>query len=83
VPRLAENLPYFGKHMDLSIAYNMEEGTMETIQFEYLNWIAAYMLHALTESQSMGKLCMLSKMFRTWRSSWRKTLMLREGLSQS
>jgi hypothetical protein len=29
---------------------------METIQFEYLNLIAAYMLHALAESQSMGKL---------------------------
>ncbi len=29
---------------------------METIQFEYLNRIAAYMLHALAESQSMGKL---------------------------
>ena len=29
---------------------------METIQFEYLNLIAAYMLHALVESQSMGKL---------------------------
>ncbi len=29
---------------------------METIQLEYLNLIAAYMLHALVESQSMGKL---------------------------
>ena len=29
---------------------------METIQFEYLNLIAAYMLHALVKSQSMGKL---------------------------
>ncbi len=29
---------------------------METIQFEYLNLIAAYMLHALVESQFMGKL---------------------------
>ena len=29
---------------------------METIQFEYFNLIAAYMLHALVESQSMGKL---------------------------
>ena len=29
---------------------------METKQFEYLNLIAAYMLHALVESQSMGKL---------------------------
>ena len=53
---LAENLPYFGKDMDLSLGYNMAEDTMETIQFEYLNMIAAYMLHALAESQSMGKL---------------------------
>jgi hypothetical protein len=53
---LPENLPYFGKHMDLSIAYNVEEGTKESIHFEYLNLIAAYMLHALAESQSMGKL---------------------------
>ncbi len=29
---------------------------MESIQFEYLNLIAAYMLHTLVESQSMGKL---------------------------
>jgi hypothetical protein len=29
---------------------------METIQFEYLNLIAAYILHALVESQSMVKL---------------------------
>ena len=29
---------------------------MESIQFEYLNLIAAYMLHALAESQSMDKL---------------------------
>jgi hypothetical protein len=29
---------------------------METIQFEYLNLIAAFMLHAVVESQSMGKL---------------------------
>ncbi len=29
---------------------------METIQFEYLNLITTYMLHALVESQSMGKL---------------------------
>jgi hypothetical protein len=29
---------------------------METIQFEYLNLITAYMRHALVESQSMGKL---------------------------
>jgi hypothetical protein len=49
-------MPYFSKGMDLCIAYNMEEGTMESIQFEYLNLIAAYMLHALAQSQSMGKL---------------------------
>ena len=29
---------------------------METIQFEYLNLITAYMLHALVESQNMCKL---------------------------
>ncbi len=34
----------------------MEEGTLESIQIKNLNLIAAYMLHALTESQSMGKL---------------------------
>jgi hypothetical protein len=56
VPCLAENLPYFSKDMDLCLAYNMVEGTMDSIQFEYLNLIAAYMLHAFAESQSMGKL---------------------------
>jgi hypothetical protein len=28
---------------------------METIQLDYLNLITVYMLHALVESQSMGK----------------------------
>jgi hypothetical protein len=37
--RLADNLPYFSKDMDLCLAYNMEEGTMESIQIEYLNLI--------------------------------------------
>ena len=54
VPRLAENLPYCGKEMDLSLAYKLDAGTMDSIQFEYLNLIAAYMLHALAESPSMG-----------------------------
>jgi hypothetical protein len=36
--------------MDLCLAYNMEEDTMESIQIEYLNLIAAYMLHALAWS---------------------------------
>ena len=51
-------MPYFSKGMDLCIVYNMdsEAGTMESIQFEYLNLIGAYMLHALAQSQSMGKL---------------------------
>ena len=31
---LAENLPYFGRGMDLSLGYNMAEDTMQTIQFE-------------------------------------------------
>ena len=52
---------------------------METIQFEYLNFIAAYMLHALVESQSMGKLLYAFKNV----SSWRKTLMRLTGLSRS
>ncbi len=39
---------------------------METIQFEYLNWIAAYMLHALVESQSMGKPLYAFKNVRNW-----------------
>ena len=56
MPCVAENMPYFSKGMDLGIAYNMEEGTMDSIQFEHLHLIAAYMLHALAQSQSMGKL---------------------------
>jgi hypothetical protein len=39
VPCLADSLPYFCKDMDLCLAYNMEEGTMESIQIEYLNLI--------------------------------------------
>ena len=44
--------------MDWSIAssYEMEEGTMQGIQFQYLNWITAYMLYALAYFLSMGKL---------------------------
>ncbi len=34
----------------------MEDGALDSVQFEYLNLIAAYMLHALAGSQSMGKL---------------------------
>ncbi len=44
--------------MDLSIAYNMADDTMRrlrSLSFKYLNFIAAYMLHVLAESQSMGK----------------------------
>ena len=59
---------------------------MESLEFEYLTEITAYMLHALAESQSMGKLlsfCMLSKMSGTLRSSWRKTPMRLTGLNRS
>jgi hypothetical protein len=42
--------------MNLSIAYKIEEGNMGTLQSEYLNFIATYMLHTLDESQSMAKL---------------------------
>ena len=33
----------------------MQEGTLQSLEFEYLNEITAYMLHALVASQSMGK----------------------------
>ncbi len=59
MPPIAENMAYFDKGIDLSLGYSMEEGALEapqSVQFEYLNLIAAYMLHALAESQSMGKL---------------------------
>jgi hypothetical protein len=57
---------------------------METIQLEYLNLIAEYMLHALVESQrAWESFCMLSRMSETWKSSWRKTLMHLTGLSRS
>ncbi len=59
VPPIAENMAYFGKGIDLSLRYSMEEGALEalqSVQFEYLNLIAAYMLHALAGSQSMGKI---------------------------
>ena len=39
VPCLADSLPSICKDMDLCLAYNMEEGTMESIQIEYLNLI--------------------------------------------
>ncbi len=68
--RLANNLPYFGKDTDLCLAYKMEEVTMESIQFEYLNLITAYMLHAMAKSQSMGKLLYDFKIVRNWKSSW-------------
>ena len=53
---LAENLPYFTNDIDLSVAYNMAADDMANVQFEYMNTIGAYILHALAESQSMGKL---------------------------
>ena len=56
MPWIAENLPYFGKDVDLSFGYNMAEDTMQTIPSEPFNLIAAYMLHALAWTQSMGKL---------------------------
>jgi hypothetical protein len=83
VPSLADNLPYFGKDMDLCLAYNMEEGTMESIQIEYFNLITAYMLHSLAESQSMVMLLYAFKNVRKMESSWRKTLMRLTRLSLS
>ena len=54
----------------------MVVGTMESIQFEYFNLIAEYMLHAMAQSQSMGKLLYAFK-------NVRKTLMRMTGLSRS
>ncbi len=42
--------------MDSSLGFNTLEGGLDYVQFEYLNLISVYMLHALAESQSMGKL---------------------------
>ena len=53
MPHLAENLPYFGKDMDLCLAYNMEEGTMESIQIEYLNLIN--LMYAFKNVRNMEK----------------------------
>ena len=55
MPCFAENLPYFDKHVDLSFGY-VTDGVERRITSVYLNLIAAYMLHALAGSQSMGKL---------------------------
>ncbi len=56
MPHIAENIAYFCEGMNLSLGYNTEEGALESVRFEYLNLIAVYMLHALAESQSIGKL---------------------------
>ncbi len=42
--------------MDLNLGYNTEDCAMDSMQFEYLSLITAYMLHTLGESQSMAKL---------------------------
>jgi len=53
VPCLADSLPYFCKDMDLCLAYNMEEGTMESIQIEYLNLIN--LMYAFKNVRNMEK----------------------------
>ena len=53
VPSLADSLPYFGKDMDLCLAYNMEEGTMESIQIKYLNLIN--LMYAFKNVRNMEK----------------------------
>ncbi len=55
VSRLADSLPYFGKDMDLCLAYSsyMEEGTMESIQIEYLNLIN--LMYACKNVRNMEK----------------------------
>ncbi len=49
MPRLADSLPYFGKDMDLCLAYNMEEGTMESIHY------LIHLMYALKNVRSMEK----------------------------
>ncbi len=53
MPHLADNLPYFGKDMDLCLAYNIEEGTMESIQIEYLN--LTILMYAIKNGRNMEK----------------------------
>ena len=53
MPRLADSLPYFGKDMDLCLAYSIEEGTMESIQIEYLNLIN--LMYAFKNVRNMEK----------------------------
>ena len=50
---VAENMPYFSKGMDLCLAYNMEDGTMESIQIEYLNLIN--LMYAFKNVRNMEK----------------------------
>ena len=54
-PCFAENLPYFDTDVDLSFGY-VTDGVERHITAVPMNLIAAYMLHALASSQSMGKL---------------------------
>ena len=42
--------------LDLNVSFKITSDQIARIQFEYLNLIAAYMLHSLALSQSMGKL---------------------------
>ena len=41
--------------LDLNVSLKITSELIERIQFEYLNLIAACMLHSLALSQSMGK----------------------------
>ena len=54
---------------------------MESIQLQYLNLIAAYMLHALVESQSMGKLLYASKNVRSMEKFLEENAHAPDGLS--
>jgi hypothetical protein len=56
LPWFAENLPYFAKDVDLSLGYTVTDDIEREIPSEPMNLIAAYMLHALAGTQSMGKL---------------------------
>jgi hypothetical protein len=69
--------------MDLSIGYKMPESTLKSLEFEYLNEIAAYMLHALAESQSMGKLLYAFKNVRNMEKFLEETPLRLAGVSRS
>ncbi len=84
VPRLAENLLYFGLHIIWR-----HHGNYKTRVLELDRSVHAPCLGRLSEHMPWSSLrawvsfCMLSRISGTWRSSWMKTLMRLTGLSRS